>query len=1330
MRRKYHFILFLIILLCPMIHLSDNLLLEGSEAEILSTEPRVEIRPLAEEFDIAIHVGDPFSNPYKTLEFNSDDVVTITGAVKNLGYTGGLDITVAIWLVTANSPFQVIWHIQNLSGALPIGASMTLKELNANADVNWSIANFYAGTYRLLAQVYIDKSLKTQTISGKAIVLRKLQAADFSINYTIIAKNPHFSYQLTNIGNYPISGDFDIRIEKYNEGTSSWNYFMDVNESTHADGESIVFDKGNSLIGNATWIKPDGIAGIFRLYIGILDANGDKLCNLNNSLPFEHQGNLYIDSDKYPRLSIERAITSPTRYLDPEFLNVSLTLSVVGLPPSEIGIIYYNVLPGNIHYGVADIELEEELVDAVVASPSDTLYWVNESYQGRIASSARSGNKIYFNSTTKGCANLSSMLVGQQLAIKYYIQANFSPEVKRPIEQELGDGRRLVYPSDDLAWELNIGYQEAIVLPKTLYYKTLMRGIEISKDTSSCMLKPNDAKQVGIVLYLEGLYSKYSSWKVNQLHTFLIDWASSLIYPYKAVLYYLDDFLFSDEAGAFFGFEAYSWSLWSNGMKSLLIEDDVNRSVLSDYIQMLTTSAAEEYGWDYIVIVGGDSVIPMCSVEHPLIPFNQDLDNTSYVATDLLYGDLIPEPNPAVTGYVPEVAVSRLPGDPLDIINLIKAGNTSSTGRALMQSFFRGEDTVRELAWLWNNNTENVVTPDDCLYESEGNYTRAKKLEWLNPGSDRYFNDPDNFPYAFILYSGHGNIAGITGLDKWDVSGFDDYTDGHRPFLFLKTCSAGYIGDPGKTSNGVPYTEADSFALEYLQRGLTGLIGSTRTSYSRGSDLEKSNLTYFSGTLPGAPISQSGFYLKGNIKFEGFTTVCFLVDADTAGNYETGGIDLNGNGIYGETVNGQSEDMAFNTYFESPSATPETYFWRYYFKPQLDDTGNWSITLYKNKGFSLADYMAKYFIGDGATGLMQGADVGTAFFNALQNYWTLHQTIYTNPNTKNAAYSRTILLEYNLYGIPIYHPEMQELSSSIIEYNFDNTGCNDYGFNASFGIMNYSHQFVAGKDLFQIPGGELLQGPLEPIVPFLIENVSIPAGFSISDIRVVANSSTELPGTYNLSIAPEDEAMEDILKTQDSRAWLGKYPDKLFDFVTKPQRDGSVNVFLTVFPFQWDADTGKVVYYSNITLDVDIEDTWEDSVYLRTTKSVSFKKIGRGSNFLIQLQITNNGSNTIYNLEFEEFIEGTQKYQRSLSCLAPSGSNSSYAFGYLVAAPTKYFSGWVTTETSLTFSNAAGTEYVYMVTVSTYLTSWLGIILLILCLIVAVAVTVLILKYR
>ena len=350
MRRKYHTIIFLVIFLCPMIHLSDNFLLKSNEAEVSYAEPLVEITPLAEEFDITIHLGDPFLNPYKSLEFNPDDVVTISGAVKNLGYTGGLDITVAIWLVTANSPFQAIWHIQNLSGALPVGASITLKELNSDSDVNWSIANFYAGTYRLLAQVYIDKSLKTQTISGKAIVLRKLQAADFSINYTIIAKNPHFSYQITNIGNYPISGDFDIKIEKYDEVTSSWIYFMDVNESTHGDGEAIVFNKGNSIIGNATWAKPDGIAGIFRLYIGILDANGDKLCNLNNSLPFEHQGNLYIDSDKFPRLSVERVITHPTRYLDPEFLNVSLTLSVVGLPPSEIGIIYYNVLPGNIHW--------------------------------------------------------------------------------------------------------------------------------------------------------------------------------------------------------------------------------------------------------------------------------------------------------------------------------------------------------------------------------------------------------------------------------------------------------------------------------------------------------------------------------------------------------------------------------------------------------------------------------------------------------------------------------------------------------------------------------------------------------------------------------------------------------------------------------------------------------------------------------------------------------------------------------------------------------------------------------------------------------------------
>ena len=199
MRRKHNFIIFLIILLLPLIHLFDNHLIGRSPYP--SPENSLKITPLSDEFALTVHIGDPFSAPYTSFEFNPDDFVLIAGAVRNLALGGPPNITVALWLVSAQTN-TIETHITNLTSiSFSIGTNKTFKQLNLDDDVNWSINNFDAGTYRVMAQVWVDDVKYEQTVSGKTIVIRQLRLADFNITSKYMDTFYGFIYNITNTGN-------------------------------------------------------------------------------------------------------------------------------------------------------------------------------------------------------------------------------------------------------------------------------------------------------------------------------------------------------------------------------------------------------------------------------------------------------------------------------------------------------------------------------------------------------------------------------------------------------------------------------------------------------------------------------------------------------------------------------------------------------------------------------------------------------------------------------------------------------------------------------------------------------------------------------------------------------------------------------------------------------------------------------------------------------------------------------------------------------------------------------------------------------------------------
>ena len=188
MRKKKSYVLFIIFLLLPLIHLFDNQLLANT-APIPSENDPVEINPLSTDFGIKINIGDPFANASRSFEFNPNDDVLITGSVKNF-VSSGASVTVSLWLVESISPYLPVLHIQNITGAVPKGTSKTLNVLNGG-DVKWNVGDTDAGTYRVLAIVYSNDVKQTQAVSGKTIIIRQLRLADFTVE-EISAPNEFF----------------------------------------------------------------------------------------------------------------------------------------------------------------------------------------------------------------------------------------------------------------------------------------------------------------------------------------------------------------------------------------------------------------------------------------------------------------------------------------------------------------------------------------------------------------------------------------------------------------------------------------------------------------------------------------------------------------------------------------------------------------------------------------------------------------------------------------------------------------------------------------------------------------------------------------------------------------------------------------------------------------------------------------------------------------------------------------------------------------------------------------------------------------------------------
>ncbi|MDD1778959.1 MAG: hypothetical protein LUQ65_12410, partial [Candidatus Helarchaeota archaeon] len=207
---------------------------------------------------------------------------------------------------------------------------------------------------------------------------------------------------------------------------------------------------------------------------------------------------------------------------------------------------------------------------------------------------------------------------------------------------------------------------------------------------------------------------------------------------------------------------------------------------------------------------------------------------------------------------------------------------------------------------------------------------------------------------------------------------------------------------------------------------------------------------------------------------------------------------------------------------------------------------------------------------------------------------------------------------------------------------------------------------------------------------------------------------------------------EDGLRSGNSAQMhtCASYPGKLFDYTTMKDKDGSTLLYVYFYPFQWDSTTGIVTYYSNITLHVDCEEELDPSVSLAVTKTPASNIPIFGTGTDIQIEMTNDGSNTVYNIILQEYFIGNYQGSALISALSTSGYNDSCLIGLHVNTGLVFFSGWYTAESRISYQDASGLTYSMTISSNIYIESWFGIFVIIVCIIGAIAITVIILKRR
>jgi hypothetical protein len=228
--------------------------------------------------------------------------------------------------------------------------------------------------------------------------------------------------------------------------------------------------------------------------------------------------------------------------------------------------------------------------------------------------------------------------------------------------------------------------------------------------------------------------------------------------------------------------------------------------------------------------------------------------------------------------------------------------------------------------------------------------------------------------------------------------------------------------------------------------------------------------------------------------------------------------------------------------------------------------------------------------------------VGKAFLEMERNRW---------PGDK---YARLFVWEYNLYGDPKFGaiPSISEGAES---------GPLPLAPQIEIEVPDYTVTKVDGLDLVEIPGGDHWMEEGQPLIPYYVVTISCPESEVVQGVSLTGISDPSTTTGLSLPVTVNDNRSGGAA-LGSSLLNGGWYPREEFSWRLLENPDGSSDLVLQLFPFHYEAATGRSRFYSKYEFSLEYLTSELSISELGTSKAV----YDPGEKVEIEIVIHNSGA--------------------------------------------------------------------------------------------------------
>ncbi|MDP8255272.1 MAG: C25 family cysteine peptidase [Candidatus Alcyoniella australis] len=125
-----------------------------------------------------------------------------------------------------------------------------------------------------------------------------------------------------------------------------------------------------------------------------------------------------------------------------------------------------------------------------------------------------------------------------------------------------------------------------------------------------------------------------------------------------------------------------------------------------------------------------------------------------------------------------------------------------------------------------------------------------------------------------------------------------------------------------------------------------------------------------------------------------------------------------------------------------------------------------------------------------------------------------------------------------------------------------------------------------------MPGALIMQRVGQPMLPMVPARILLPEGSVPTKIEVIAGPAVTLPQPFQPRLATEQlpTNVAAAAPQQGTFLWSGEFPGKLYEQHSIQHLRGARILLLNLFPVQYDADSGLLLYYPQLDVRVELAD--------------------------------------------------------------------------------------------------------------------------------------------